>query len=207
MTTTQEQIPAGYKLRADGTLVPEAMIKPIDLARDQLVNDLVGKAKVVSAQVGAFKADAFSEIEAFVSLSNEQYGIKIGGTKGNVTLTSFDGRYKVLRQWQDRITFDERLQAAKVLIDSCIKRWSQGGRDEMRVLVNDAFKVDKEGLISAARVLGLRRHNITDPEWQQAMQAIGDSMQIADSKAYIRVYERVGNTDEYKPISLNVAGA
>lgn len=199
-------VPPGYKLRADGSLIPESLIKPIDLARDQLVAELVAKAKNVSGAVAAFKAEAFREIDAFVDLSMEQYGVKVGGTKGNVTLTSFDGRYKILRAWQDRITFDERLQAAKLLIDSCIKRWSAGGRDEMRLLVNDAFRVDKEGMISTGRVLGLRRHNITDVEWTQAMQAISDSVQVAGGKAYIRVYERVGETDRYEAVVLDVAG-
>lgn len=38
------------------------------------------------------------------------------------------------------------------------------------------------------------------------MQAIGDSVQTAGSKPYLRFYERVGDSDEYRPISLDVAG-
>lgn len=207
MSNTQTTIPPGYLQRADGALVPESMVKPIDLARDQLVRELVAKAQAANQVVSSFKAEAFREIEAFVDLSAEQYGVKIGGAKGNVTLTTFDGRYKLIRQVQETLTFDERLQAAKQLIDQCIRRWTEGGRDEIRVLVNDAFKVDKEGLINTGRVLGLKRLNITDPEWQQAMQAIGDSVQVASSKAYVRVYERIGSTDRYQLVSLDVAGA
>lgn len=198
-------VPAGYRRRADGSLVPESMIQPIDQARDQVVLDLVGRARAISASIDAFRRHAFGEIDAFVSVSAEQYGVTVGGAKGNVTLTSFDGRYRVLRQVQDRLVFDERLQAAKQLIDQCINRWMEGGRDEVRVLVNDAFKVDKEGLINTGRVLGLRRLHIADPEWQQAMRAIGDSVQVASSKAYVRIYERVGDSDRYQLISLDVA--
>jgi hypothetical protein len=111
-------------------------------------------------------------IEAFVELSGEQYGAKLGGTKGNVTLYSFDGRFKLLRSMDDFIVFDERLQAAKSLIDDCLKRWSQGSQIELRTIVNDAFQVDKTGRINTTRVLSLRRLEIADETWQAAMQAI-----------------------------------
>lgn len=202
----QTQIPAGFWQKADGTLVPESMIKPIDKMRDELVRELCAGAKARSAELAEYKAESFEQIAAFVSLSAEQYGVKVGGKKGNVTLMSFDGRHKIIRQIAETLVFDERLQTAKVLIDNCIRRWAEGSRDEIRVLVNDAFQVNKAGKISTSRVLGLRRLDIKDPEWLQAMQAITDSVQAADSKPYVRFYERVGDSDEYRQISLDVAG-
>lgn len=200
-------IPAGYKQAADGNLVPLTKIKPIDLARDELVYEIVQQAKKVGTQLAAFKASTFADIAAFVELSAEQYGAKLGGKKGNVTLVSFDGKYKIQRAYADNIVFDERLQAAKALIDGCITRWSEGINDNIHVLVNQAFEVDKEGKISTGRVLSLRRLNIVDADWQRAMEAIGESLQVIGTKAYIRIYERVGDTDEYRPIALDMAGA
>ena len=94
----------------------------------------------------------------------------------------------------------------KALIDECVQEWSQGANDNMRVLVNHAFQTDKEGKINTGRVLALRRLAIQDEKWQQAMQAIADSMQTASTKPYIRFYERMDATGEYRPISLDVAG-
>lgn len=202
----QTQIPAGYWQKADGTFVPESMIKDIDKMRDELVRQQIEGAKKRSAELAEFKAKAFADIAAFVSLSADQYGAKIGGKKGNVQLTTFDGQYKIIRQMQETLVFDERLQAAKELIDRCINRWAEGSRDEIRVLVNDAFQVNQQGNISTGRVLGLKRLAISDPEWLSAMQAITDSVQTAGSKPYLRFYERVGDSDEYRPISLDVAG-
>lgn len=73
-------------------------------------------------------------------------------------------------------------------------------------LVNDAFRTDSQGEIRTARVLALRRLEITDERWQRAMQAIGEACQVVGSKSYIRVYERIGDTDQYRPISLDIAG-
>ena len=139
-------------------------------------------------------------------MSAAEYGVKIGGSKGNVTLLSFDGRYKIQRAIAESLSFDERLQAAKELIDQCITDWSQGSSPEIRALVNDAFQVDQAGKINTGRVLGLRRLDIKDERWLKAMTAISEAVQVVGSKAYVRVYERVGDTGQYQPIPLDVAG-
>ena len=187
-----------------GHFVPVEKIPAIDLMRDKLVGELVASAKSVSAAISQFRGQAFDDIAAFVSLSAEEYGVKIGGGKGNVTLCSFDGKYKVQRAVAEHIAFDERLQAAKALVNECIQDWSQGSSPEIRALVNDAFQVDKEGNINLSRVLMLRRLEISDERWSRAMKAISDAIQVVGSKSYIRIYERDEN-GEYIAIPLGVA--
>ncbi|MGA3799138.1 DUF3164 family protein [Pseudomonas fluorescens] len=200
-------IPEGFRQDAKGRLVPVEMIKAIDLARDELVIELVEKAKAISTTLAAFKATAFGDIKAFVDMSAEQYKATIGGKKGNVTLLSFDGRYKIVHAVQDSIKFDERLQAARALIDECAAEWTQDARSEVRVLVNEAFRTDKVGEISTGRVLALRRLEISDLRWQRAMQAISDAVQVVGSKSYVRIYERIGDSDQYASIPLDIASA
>ena len=203
-TTPASDAPAHME-NALGHLVPIEMIKPIDLERDKLVKELVAAARGLNKTIAKFKVDAFGDIAAFVQLSAEQYGAAIGGTKGNVTLMSFDGRFKVQRAVSETLAFDERLQAAKALIDECIHEWAKGSLPEIKALVNDAFQVDKQGSINTGRVLGLRRMDISDERWQRAMQAISEAVQVVGSKSYVRVYERVGDSDHYVPIPLDVA--
>jgi hypothetical protein len=202
----QQTIPTGYRKNAQGHLIPESLIKPIDIERDRLVQHLVDRASELNGELADYKAVAFGDIEAFVEMSAEQYGAKVGGKKGNVTLFSFDGRYKIQRAVQERIAFDERLQAARALIDECFQDWTQNARPEVIALVNDAFRADTNGEIRTARVLALRRFAISDERWQRAMTAIGEAVQVVGSKSYVRIYERVGDTDQYRPISLDIAG-
>lgn len=199
-------IPDGYKADAKGRLIPLDAIKPIDQARDQLVAELVGRAKQMNRDLAAFKNALFNDIDAFVDLSVERYGAKLGGEKGNVSLVSFDGRYKVLMAIQDSLAFDEGLQAAKALIDECVHEWTQDARVEIKALINDAFQVDKQGNISTGRILGLRRLDIKDEKWQRAMTALSESVRVQNSTRYLRVYERVGLTNKYEPIALDIAG-
>ena len=210
MTTkesTQSEIPFGYVKDAKGRFVPESMYKPIDKARDALVIELTGLAKDVNKTLGDFKARVFADAISFIELSAEQYGAKLGGEKGNVTLTTFDGRLKMQVRNAENITFDERLQAAKALIDECIEEWSKTSSPEIKVLVQDAFQTDKEGKLRTGNILGLRRLNITDERWQRAMTAIGESIQVIGSKRYVTFHERIGDSDKYAPISLDIAGA
>jgi hypothetical protein len=199
------QVPDGYKEDGTGALRPVDAIKKIDLLRDDLVMEIVNKAKVKRDELVTLKAEIYGDIESFVDLSSEQYGVKRGGKKGNVTLTSFDGKYKIIKANADNVVFDERLQAAKALIDECLAEWSKGAHPGLVTIVNDAFRTDTKGELRTNRVLALRRHDINDIRWKNAMDAIADSLQVVGSKTYIRVYERIGQTDRYKQIPLDIA--
>ena len=203
--TTPSTIPPGYWQDASGNLIPESKVKDIDKLRHQVVTDLCHMAKQRRDGLAEFKAKAMQEVAALVATSMEQYGVKTGGEKGNVTLTSFDGKFKLVRQMQDRLVFGEQLLAAKALIDECVQAWSKDANDNIRALVNHAFQTDKEGKINTGRVLGLRSLNIQDEAWKQAMQAIADSTKTASTTPYVRFYERDEGTGEYRAISLDVA--
>ncbi len=203
---TQHDVPAGYWRDAKRGLTPVDLLKDIDIQRDVLVGDLIVQAIQINELLRQFKIAAFGDIEAFIALSAEQYGVSVGGKKGNVTLFSYDGRYKIQRAIQDRIAFDERLQAAKALIDECLKDWVQGARPEIHSIIDSAFAVDKEGNINTGAVLSLRRLDISDNRWIKAMEAIGEAVQVVGSRQYVRIYERVGDSDQYMPISLDISG-
>lgn len=194
-----------FKEDSRGALVPLNLVKEIDITRDDLIIEIVKRSEELNKILNEFKVKAMADIQAFVDLSAEKYEVKIGGTKGNVTLISYDGRYKVSRSINDYIVFDERLQVAKQLIDECIKRWSGEGMNEyLKVIVDSAFQVDKTGNISVERILTLRRHDIKDPQWLKAMEAISDSITVTGSKAYIRIYKR-DDAGKYHQINLDLA--
>lgn len=190
---------------AQGRQVPVSMIKKFDLKRNDLVCSIMSRAFAERERLAEFKRQVWEEIQAFVDESAKDSGAKkLGGKKGNITLTSFDGRYKLIVAVNDGILFNEKLQIAKQLIDECIGKWSKNARPELKVLVDDAFNVGKNGLVSTGKVLGLRRLNITDTTWRRAMDAITESIQVVSSKTYMRFYERQDD-ESYKQIPLDVA--
>ena len=193
-----------YREDAKGNLIPLDNIKPIDLARDELVREIFAAVQPAARELAQAKRHAIDDVRAFVDLSAEKYGVK-PSKRGNVTLTSFDGSLKVMVAVQDVLVFDERLQAAKALIDECLAEWTQDSTPELKTIVQAAFDVDKEGKINTVKVLALRRHDIQDEKWQRAMQAISDSLHIQTTREYVRFYERDDETGEYILINLDFA--
>lgn len=202
-TTENKTVLDGHMRNSLGHLVPVDMINDIDKARDELVQEIIGDAQRLREQMAAFKIRVMGDLSAFVDLSAEKYGVKMGGKKGNTTFSSFDGRYKIRIDINECITFDERLQIAKKLVDECIHKWAEGSGAEIRALVEHAFQTDKEGKISVGRVLGLTRLKIEDEQWKSAMQAVHDSMQVAGTTTYMRIYRRIGDGERYEQVSMD----
>ena len=206
MTQTKINVPEGFMLNARGGLDPVDIVKDVDKLRDDMVHEIVNESIQKHKELQEMKKRFFSTIDAFVRLSAEKYNLNYGGKKGNMTFLSYDGMYKVVVSVNENIFFDERLQIAKELIDQCIKDWATDSRNEIKALIQDAFYVGKSGKLDKNRILGLRRLDIQDERWQKAMTAISDSIQIAGSREYIRIYERdPNNSDKYNLINLDIA--
>lgn len=188
-------------------LVPIDMVKPVDKLMDQTVRTMIDHAKALSAQIGRFKGHSFDDVGAFEALIAAEYDAKVGGQKGNLTLTTVDACFKIQIQVQDQIVFGPELQAAKALVDECVADWAAGARSEIRMLVEHAFQVDKEGRINRAALFQLRRVAIDDERWRNAMDAITDSIRIVGSKTYMRFYERDNAREKWAPITIDMAAA
>jgi len=190
-----------------GALVPIDVIKAEHLLEDELVKKLTARAKVLNAMLAEFADETLAEVAALRDLISEQYGVKKGGAKGNVTLTSYDGKLQVQVAVGESISFGPELAAAKELIDGCVLRWSEGSNANTQALIQHAFQTNKAGKIDTGRVLGLRQLDISDPEWKQAMEAISNAVRVTGSKTYTRFYDRDPIKDTLTPISLNIANA
>ena len=192
-----------FMKNAQGAFIPIENVKPVDKLRDDLVKNLMSKTKEVQKIIEDHRNICWEDIKAFLEISASEHNVKYGGEKGNITLLSYDGKYKVVIANQDYISFNEKLQIAKDLIDECIRKWARGADKNLLALVNDAFKVDKQGKISTEKILGLRRLEINDFTWNEAMKAITESITVEDSKRYIRFYERRDKDGKYEHISLS----
>lgn len=197
--------PAGWMQNALGHWVPPEKVRDQDKLRNKVVCDLAAEAIDIHGRLKAFKAQALNDIADLVKIAGEKYGVVLGGKKGNVTIASYNGKFKVQRCIADRITFTEEIESAKALINNCIERWSKGANDNIRILVDRAFSKDKQGQLKTASVLELMRLEIDDDEWKRAMEAIKDSILATGTAIYVRVYERVGDSDQYKAIPLDLA--
>jgi hypothetical protein len=186
---------------AQGHLVPLANVRDIDLVRNDLVTMMVGKAKEFARQSEEFKAASFEAVTAFMEEARAKHKVRVGGDEGNVQLTSYDGRFRVIRASDKLITFTEGMTVAREIIFGFLKRLTDGADANLAEIVKKAFEVDGQGHLSASKVMGLFSYKIKDREWERAMKLIRESMQVTGSKTYIRFYERDAQ-GKYQQVAL-----
>ncbi len=192
---------------AKGGLIPVSVVSPVDLLMDETVRKVMGYMIGASEQIGRLKAHTFEDIGALEALMAQEYGASLGGAKGNKTLTSYDGRYKLQVQVADRLTFGPELQIAKSLLDECLNEWSASARPELQAIVTRAFNTDKEGQINRAEIFTLLRLEIEDPRWKEAMRAIRDAIRVEGTQTYVRAYQRADATLPWQPVIIDMARA
>lgn len=196
-----------YMTDAKGNLVPLESVKPTDLLMDEVVRKIVGYGGELSAQIARYRQHSFDDIDGFVALIAQEHGAKRGGSKGGKVLISFDGCLKVVDSVADLITYGPELGVAKALVDECLAEWSGDAHANLRAVVTRAFDVDGQGKINRAELLSLKRLDIDDERWRNAMAAITEAERPIGSKRYVRIYSRPNPSANWKLISLDAANA
>lgn len=198
-------VPKGFHQNAVGHLVPDDLIDEHDLLRDELVNELMAQCEVTSQQLGVIKRSMADSVAAFVSLVGDKYGVKIGGEKGNVTLTSFDGLRKIQRARAGRVGVGESILAAEAIIGDLLNEWTEGAPGELRTIIDRAFRRNQEGQLSVPRLIDLTKVDIKDKRWAQAVKAIQDALYEQDTITYFRAYRRDSTDAPWQAVPLDLA--
>ena len=189
-----------------GGFQPVETIRPQYLIEDETVRKILGYGIALSEQMARFKEHIFDDISAHEAILAQEYNTRLGGAKGNKTLQTVDGLFRVQVQVSDYIAFGPELQIAKGLFDECLTEWAADARPELRALVTNAFQTDKTGNISRARIFMLLRQDSDDPRWQEGQRAIREAMRVVGSKTYVRCYRRARHDARWEPVSLDMAG-
>ncbi|MCB5204224.1 DUF3164 family protein [Neorhizobium sp. T786] len=196
-----------YMTDAKGGFVPLSMVKPQHKLEDETVRKMMDFAIDLNGQISRFLSYSKVDLGSLDALLAQEYGVKIGGAKGNRTYQTIDGLLKVQVQVAELVDFGPELHQAKSLIDECLNEWSANSRPEIQAIVTRAFNTDQEGKINRAEIFMLLRHQIEDERWQRAMDAIRDAMRVTGSKEYLRFYRREKVTDGWRAVTIDLAKA
>lgn len=197
-------------LNRNGKFIPVKNVQKHMQRKDKVVDSLISGAVSLRERMHREKLHIISEVNKYLSW-HQRVILKSAGVKdkdhnfadGNVTLSNFANTAAVELKINNMIVFDEQLQVAKKMVDSCVKRWSKGSRNEIRLLVDDAFNVDKKGKINTWMILRLTKYNINDKEWKAAMKIILDSMQVAGTRQYLNLKVRRDKDSKWQTVNLN----
>lgn len=198
----------GEKFMRDArrNLMAYGTIKAQRILEDEMVRKVMFFARDLSDQIKRFKGHTFEDLAAFQSLLEQQYRVPPSTGKGNCSYTSFDDTMKVEVKIADQIAFGPELQAAKRLVDECLKEWGADSHEALRSLVNRVFSVEKEGQINRGELFSMLAMEIADERWQRAMDAIRDSIRVIGTKAYLRF--RIRDEDgAWSTVTIDLAAA
>ena len=179
-----------YCINSTGSMVPIEAVKDIDKLRDNTVLTIAERIKALESYMKEVKAKCMSDIGEFLKISAEQYGVKIGGTKGNVTLTSYDGSVQVILA--HNLVVNEGVNMAKELIDDYLADITSDASPDVRTIVNLAFKV-KQGRMDVKRLMELKQCGIKDERWLKAMEIISDSVTVASTTPCLRLRDKTAD--------------
>lgn len=192
-----------YYVKGDGTMVPEEAVKDSDKLRDDFVQEAADRIMALRTQMIQEKAEITEDMEALVDTLAEKYNVKMGGVKGNLSFTSFDGNIRIERRVNETVRFTETIHAAKQLIDEYLEDITKNSSSELKQIVSSAFRL-KQGQPDVKAVLKLKELNINDERWIKAMQIIDDSKQLVACSPSISLYVRskLTNKMELQPIDF-----
>ena len=178
-----------YCINSTGSMVPIEAVKDIDKLRDSVVMKNAEKIRALEAYMKEVKAQCMSDIEEFLKISAEQYGVKMGGTKGNVTLASFDGSVQIVLAKSNNLVVNEGINVAKELVDEYLSDITSEASPDLRLIVTQAFRV-KQGKMDVKRLMELKQYAIKDERWVKAMEIISDSVTVSSTTPCLRLRDR-----------------
>lgn len=199
----------GHRYMADGKGGLRAIenIPPLKRLQDEQVRKIFGFAFALSAQIARFKGHVYEDLGSFDALMMQEYGLKVGGPKGNRTYSTFDGLMQVEVRIQDRIAYGPEMQVAKAIFDKVLTERSADADPLIRSIITSAFDTDKEGQINRANVFVLLNARDPDPEFQKGQEAIRDAMHVIGSQSYLRFKHREAFDAPWETLTINLASA
>jgi hypothetical protein len=177
---------------SQGREFPTSIIDRELVKRDALVSRIAERAMKLQERILTDKRKMVDDLA-------RRNGLK---WRGNAELVNFDESMKVEVRYRERIQFGVELQLAKQKIDECLKDWTSESNANLRAIITEAFQVDKKGEIAKHRILALRRYNIQDTTWKEAMGLIDKAIQVTSTKQYLAFYRREPN-GSYEQVVLN----
>lgn len=196
-----------YMADGKGGLRALENIPPMKKLQDEQVRKIFSFAFALAAQIARFKGHVYEDLGSFDALMMQEYGLTVGGPKGNRTYSTFDGLMKIEVRIQDRIVYGPEMQVAKALFDKVLNARAAGADPLIRSIITSAFDTDKEGQINRANVFVLLNVRDDDPEFQMGQEAIRDAMHVIGSRSYLRFQHREAYDAAWQSLTIDLASA
>lgn len=171
--------------------------------RDEAISNMVSSAQQLNKQLEGFKKGSFDMIETLYKMLQEHSDRHANG-KGNVTLDTADGQFRVVYKRSDNTRFDERAtQAEAHIVDFLTSEYPEGSNTSK--LIRSLLE-RKKGALDKNLVLKLigMKNDFKNEHWQKGIDLLQESIVPDNTKFYAEYYNR-SEQGEWTPVILNFA--
>ncbi|GBR09432.1 DUF3164 family protein [Gluconobacter frateurii] len=187
----------GVERRAD-------RLKPRELLASDLAEEMIALAVAEQERIRAWKEQRYADIDALLDLILQDYGLRLGGSRGGNTFENHDHTRKVTITVADQKSVNQAIVAAQALLNQILDDMMGTVSADLRKVVNSAFsRHPTSGRISTERILALKRQDFDHPLWPDARKALSDAVEVIGSRTYLRFYMRETSKEGWKNVDLN----
>jgi hypothetical protein len=189
---------------AKGVEVPYTRTDALERLRERNAAALLKEALDLEQRIAAFKAKTMRLHAEVVEANAKRHDVDLSKTKGNHTWFSFARDVKVEADMQDKVQLDDiMVSAAHEKLMSLLKDTVKSEVEFLPELINSAFE-NTRGMLDTRKVLSLLgyRHKVKHTLFQEAMDLIEKSINVAGTKQYFRISE-LQEDGSYRNINLN----
>lgn len=188
---------------SNGHDIPLKYVSKYDKLRDKTARKILARFTSARAMLEKVVVDTIADLE---TLRNSKEKL---GEKGNFSACSFDGLIQVAIRQQYNIKFDERVAHARELmmeyVSSVLDKVENVDVAALKMLIDEAFKANNDGILSTGRVMALLRMEVNDPKWREAKAILSDSMKPQKGKQYLHCETRPSIQQNFSQIRLDIA--
>lgn len=197
---THPAAPEGFVYNAEGNLIAQCNISAHELRKDAFVTGLLKQVKEQQKQLQTFKANLMQAFEGFRIDMLDKFGTKLHtrGNGDNVSMFSFDGKYKITYKTAKLKTLGPEHDAARQLARDYYNSQKDKLPHDVLIAVQDFFVNDA----SIANTISFIGKDFQDETLRKAQEAAKESLLIIGSKSYFNFYER-DEQGEYQQVHLN----
>lgn len=199
--TVEELENLAAQKRAEQAAAKQKARESYEVLRDESIREIVHKAQEIHGIMTAFKAESFTGIETLYKMLQEHSDRHANG-KGNVTLDTADGQYRVVYKRADQTRFDERAtQAEAHILDFLTSEYPEGSNTAK--LIRSLLE-RKKGALDKNLVLKLigMKNDFENDNWRKGIELLQESIVPDSTKFYAEYYYR-SDDGEWLPIILN----
>lgn len=177
---------------AMGREVPASYVPKFAKAKDAAARKILAAWKKEEARLKALWKETVAAVEKIHAEARKEEKLEPAAVadKGYFSFRTFDGKVVVRLDRAREVSYNEKIDLAKELIDEAVEEIAGDTAGDLRTIVESAFKPrGKNRTLDRQRLGDICKMNVRNAKWQKAVELIKAAAEESGRMDYVRVLE------------------